>query len=117
MYWRTVLWDHYVSSGAIIPIDAPKVHMQHVSRSFFVEKGSGGFRLVIDLKFLNGFFDFPKVKFENLNMLRHAPTQGTHAFSIDVSDAYHHLRVSPRIKNLFQFKIDGEFFIARGLPF
>jgi hypothetical protein len=56
---------------------------------------------VIDLKFLNQFFDFPKVKFENLNMLRHAPQSVSHAFSIDVSDAYHHLKVSPLLEHLF----------------
>ena len=96
-----MLRQHYLDSGAIVKIDAPSREAQYVSRSFFVEKGSGGFRLVIDLKFLNGFFDFPKVKFENLNMLRHAPPAVDHAFSIDISDAYHHLRLAPKIEHLF----------------
>ena len=68
-----------------------------MSRSFFVEKSSGGFRLVLDLKFVNKFFEFPKVKFENLAVLKNANTEVTHAFSIDISDAYHHLRVAPSI--------------------
>ena len=50
-------------------------------------------------------------------MLRHAPPEVDHAFSIDISDAYHHPRLAPEIEHLFQFKIDGEFFQARGLPF
>lgn len=43
-------------------------------------------------------------------MLKHAPTTVSHAFSVDISDAYHHLCVSPTIAYLFQFKIDNEFF-------
>lgn len=69
----------------------------YVSRSFFVEKSGGGFRLVLDLKFVNRFFDFPKVKFENLGVLKNANNEATHAFSIDISDAYHHLKVADSI--------------------
>ena len=72
-----------------------------MSRSFFVEKSSGGFRLVLDLKFVNKFFEFPKVKFENLAVLKNAPVGATHAFSIDISDAYHHLKVSENIQHYF----------------
>ncbi len=64
-------------------------------------KSSGGFRLVLDLKFLNKFFSFPKVKFENLTVLKNAPLDATYASSIDISDAYHHLRVSDNIKIYF----------------
>lgn len=42
-----------MNSGAIVPIPAPAKNEQFVSRSFFVDKNSGGYRLVIDLKHLN----------------------------------------------------------------
>ena len=58
-----------------------------------MEKSSGGYRLVLDLKYLNSYFEFPKVTFENLSVLRFAPPHMTHCFSIDVSDAYHHLAI------------------------
>ena len=66
-----------------------------MSRSFFVPKNKGGYRLVLDLKFVNQFFSFAKVKFENLSVLKNAPTDSSFATSIDISDAYHHLRISP----------------------
>lgn len=88
---------HYLSSGAIIEIPPPNRGEAYVSRSFFVEKSGGGFRLVLDLKFVNRFFEFPKVKFENLGVLKNAHTASTHAFSVDISDAYHHLRVAHSI--------------------
>ena len=68
-----------------------------MSRTFFVKKGSGGFRLVIDLKYLNTFFEFPKVKFESLPVLKFAPKNSHSAISVDISDAYHHLRVHESI--------------------
>ena len=48
---------------------------------------------MLDLKFVNGFFSFPKVKFENLAVLKNAHKDSAYATSIDISDAYHHLRV------------------------
>ena len=72
---------------------------------------------MLDLKFLNKFFTFPKVKFENLTVLKNAPVDSQYATSIDISDAYHHLRVADSIKVYFQFKIDDEYFMAIGLPF
>jgi asparagine N-glycosylation enzyme membrane subunit Stt3 len=82
-----------------------------------VEKSTGGFRLVLDLKFINNFFEFEKVRFENLAQLRYAPTQVNYAISLDISDAYHHLRLREYLVKYFQFKINGEFFEAVGLPF
>ena len=77
----------------------------------------GGFRLVIDLRFVNRFFEFPVVKFENLGVLRYSPRACTHAISIDISDAYHHLEIAPPLQQYFQFMVDGELFVCRGLPF
>lgn len=88
-----------------------------MSRSFFVPKSSGGYRLVIDLRFLNQHFTFNKVKFESLPILKFAPTTSQFAVSIDISDAYHHLRIHDDILKYFQFKIDGIFYEAVGLPF
>lgn len=57
--------------------------------------------MVLDLKFVNTHFTVNKVKFENLNILRYAPKETSVAISIDVSDAYHHLRLDPRIVKYF----------------
>lgn len=73
--------------------------------------------MVLDLKFVNSHFTVNKVKFENLSVLRYAPKQANVAISIDISDAYHHLRLDQRLVKYFQFKIDGKFYEAVGLPF
>lgn len=56
---------------------------------------------MIDLKYLNQFFEFQKVKFENLAVLKNVDASANYAFSVDISDAYHHLRLSPLIEHLF----------------
>lgn len=48
---------------------------------------------MLDLKFINKFFTANKVKFENLSVLRYAPKECNFAISIDISDAYHHLKL------------------------
>ncbi len=60
-----------------------------------MSKNSGGYRLVLDFKHLNKHFEFEKVKFEGLPNLKFAPTTVKVGFSVDISDAYHHLAVHP----------------------
>lgn len=72
-----------------------------MSNSFFVPKASGGFRLVINLKHLNKHFEFPKVKFEDLRVLQNAALSVQFGISVDVSDAYHHLRIHASLEQYF----------------
>lgn len=91
-YWHTILKPHYIRGGAIRRIPAPPPHRRHVSRCFFVEKTSGGYRLVIDLRFVNLFFDEHKIKFENLSLLKFANSELQFGAKVDLSDAHHHLK-------------------------
>ena len=71
-YWETHLCPHYLESGAIKVIPAPPPDHRFVSKCFFVEKTTSGYRLVVDLRFVNAFFPDKKIKFENLSLLRFA---------------------------------------------
>lgn len=66
--------------------------------------------MIIDLKHLNNHFNYDKVKFENLAVLRNTPDELEYGFSIDISDAYHHLAVHREIARYMTFFIDGEYF-------
>ena len=116
-YWHTTLKPHYVNSGAIRHIPPPPPHARHVSRCFFVEKTSSGWRLVVDLRFVNTFFETQKIKFENLSLLKFANRKLQFGAKIDLSDAYHHLRLHDTLQPFFQFQIDGEFFQCVAIPF
>ena len=75
--------------------------MRHVSKCFFVKKSTSGYRLVIDLKYVNTFYPDEKIKFENISMLRFAPPGLKVGAKIDLSDAYHHLALHSTIRHYF----------------
>ena len=52
---------------------------------------------MLDLKFVNKIFEFDVVKFETLAQLRFAPTSNKFAASIEISDAYHHLKLADNL--------------------
>ncbi len=91
-----MLKPHYLQSGAIKRV-YPNQYNKYISRCFFVSKNTGGYRLVIDLRHINKYFNAPKVKFENLAYLKAAPRSVQYGIKADISDAYHHLRLSDKI--------------------
>lgn len=66
-----------------------------------VKKTSGGFRLVVDLRIINQCFNPPVVSFESLSELKACPTSVLFGCSIDIADAYHHLRLKPYLSKFF----------------
>ena len=54
------------------------------SRCFLVPKAGGGWRLVIDLRYLNTFFPKRTMKMETLKRLRHLARKGDCFFSFDL---------------------------------
>lgn len=95
MYWRTRLLPHYLATGAIKEIELPPPHSRYISRCHFEDKASGGYRLVVDLRNVNKHFESKGLKYETLALLKYAPQNVSRGCSIDISDAYHHLRLSP----------------------
>ena len=116
-YWRQTLKPHYLQSGAIRQIPAPPPDNRHISKCFFVSKSSGGWRLVIDLRFINEHFEPLKIKFENLSLLKFANKDLEWGAKMDLSDAYHHLCLHPSLRPYFQFSVAGEFFEVIAVPF
>jgi hypothetical protein len=86
-----------LSTGAIKRI----THPRYVSRSFLVDKTSGGFRLVVDLRRINKAFAASSVKYETLKVLRTAPHDLAAGISVDISDGYHHIKLHESITQYF----------------
>jgi hypothetical protein len=66
-----------------------------------VGKSTGGYRLVLDLRHINSFFEGKKIKFENLSLLRFAKTSLQWGGKVDLSDAYHHLTLHKNLRKYF----------------
>ena len=70
-------------------------------------KAKGEYRLVVDLRLVNIWFSKVPIKFETLALLWFAPAGLQVGISLDLSDAYHHLRLSDSIAHLLTFEVGG----------
>ena len=87
------------------------------SRLFTVPKSSGGLRPVIDLSVLNRFIWCPHFQMETAVSIKRAIKPGEWVTSVDLSDAYLHVPLSPTIRKYFRFVVRGQAFQFKVLPF
>ena len=99
--WLTVERDRCFGTGAW----RPATQLTHVSRAFVVyHKGKP--RLVIDLRWLNEHTEQRSTRFESLSTLRRLARQHDWMWSIDLTDAYHHIPYHPDYVHYFTFAIE-----------
>ena len=115
-YWKEHLLPHYLATGAVREVPYPPWRTRFISAAHLEPKAKGGFRLVVDLRIVNTWFAKVPIKFETLQLLRFAPCDLSVGISLDLSDAYHHLRIADSIGHLFTFEIDGVCYRHVGLP-
>lgn len=105
-----------VASGAIseVPRDYPWL----TSPISVIPKAySDKLRLILDMRFLNEFLaDFPFV-YEHLAMLADLVQPGDYAFSVDITDAYHHVEIHPAYRKFLGFQWRDKFYVFNVLPF
>ena len=87
---------------AIEPVQNP-LSPGFYSRLFTVPKSSGGLRPVIDLSVLNRFIWCPHFQMETAVSIKRAIKPGEWVTSVDLSDAYLHVPLSPTIRKYFRF--------------
>jgi hypothetical protein len=78
------------------------------SHMFTVPKSSGGFRPVIDLKFLNQYVRCPTFKMETDIKVRGQLQVGEWLTSIDLTDAYLHIPLHVDFRKFFRISVNGE---------
>jgi len=88
-----------------------------VSPLFTVPKASGGFRVVIDLRRLNEFLSTPKFRNESVAGIARVAARFTHATTVDIHAAFHHVPVYPGHRKFLGFQLDGEFYVWNVFPF
>ena len=92
----------------------------YVSRAFVVTH-NGKRRLVFNLKHVNEFCRKQGVHFGSLTVLRRMMRHGDYMWSIDLSDAYHHVGVHPSDQKYFTFAVTTdqgiEYFSTSALNF
>ena len=86
------------------------------SRLFLVPTKTGGMRPVINLSILNTYLVIPHFKMETNRSIR-ASIPGLWTTSLDLSDAYFHIPISPSFRKYLRFVWDNRVFQFRALPF
>ena len=93
---------------------------EYVSRAFVVTH-NGKRRLVFNLKYINSFCKKQGVQYGSLSILRRMMREDDWMWSIDLSDAYHHVGVHPSCQKYFTFAIETdcgvEYFSTSALNF
>ena len=110
----------YLKSGGLELVPPSQVHsLRHICRAFMVGKPDkpGKFRLVVDGRPGNAYYVKRTTSYESLSKLPSMLVQGGWTMAFDISDAYHHLALRERDRNLMAVCIHGEYFRFAGLPF
>lgn len=84
---------------------------------FLVPKKSGKMRPVFNMKPLNRYISARGFQMATIKMIAGSISKGDFVVSLDLSDAYFHLRIDPRFRRFLHFKFKGVFYQFRAMPF
>ena len=87
---------------AVLPVQQTEAHI--VSPVFVVPKHRGGWRLIIDLRYLNSCMVQPHFKMEGLFMLPSMVSQGWLMAKLDLKDAYLTIPIAQESRKLLTFQ-------------
>ena len=92
-----------------------------LSNIFLREKKDGGFRMILNLKFLNEKILDQKFKMEQIFDAQKMISKHSFMITIDISNAYHHLSIKPEYQKFLQFKWQNKCYkfvtLAQGIKF
>jgi ribonuclease HI len=100
--------------------ESERAGSRYLSPCFLVPKptkdGKLNWRLVVDLRRLNGYCRQFKCRFESLKLLGRMARKEDYLVSFDVSDAFYHVPIKEEHRKYFRFLIDGEIMQLNTLP-
>nr|XP_012232431.1 PREDICTED: uncharacterized protein LOC105678035 [Linepithema humile] len=104
-----------LTKGAIEPtVDCEG---QYLSSFFLIEKPSGGYRFILNLKGFNRFIHAPHFKMEDWKTVIRLISPGDYLASIDLEDAYLLVPVHQNDRKFLRFRFLGQLYQFRVLPF
>lgn len=109
--------QHLLDIKAIQPVPRNQWGEGFYSRLFLVQKSSGGWRAILDLKSLNRHIIYRQFKMQSLQTIHQCIRQGDLMASIDLTEAYLHIPIQPDHHKYLRFCHNGRPFQYKALPF
>jgi hypothetical protein len=106
-----------LSKHAIEPVPVHQVNEGFYSTYFLVTKKDGGFRPILNLKFVNRLMVVPTFKMETVRMVLDQDRKDEWLTSMDLKDAYLHVPLHRSFRKYTRFCFDGVCYQFRVLPF
>ena len=109
---------HCIPSFRSKPWEKVRVQSSGVlQQAFHCPKPNQKWQPILDLSALNRFLKVKTFKMETPESIRLSLQQGEWVTSLDFSDAYFHIPISPNSKKFLRFHYQGQTFQFRALPF
>jgi hypothetical protein len=103
-----------LATGAIaLEVHQPRV----VSPLSVVPKANGKFRLILDLRRVNGFLAGASFRMESLTALTEIASRGDYMISLDQTQGYYHVSMHRAAHQYMGFAWRGRYYTFRVLPF
>ena len=97
--------ENLLEKGAIVKVYP--VQGQFISNLFLVQKKTGGFRPVINLRRLNEFVKYFHFKMETIETVKSLIQQGDFLCSLDMTDAYFSFLINENDRKFLRFEWDN----------
>eukprot|EP00029_Vermamoeba_vermiformis_P001978 TRINITY_DN1224_c0_g2_i2.p2 TRINITY_DN1224_c0_g2~~TRINITY_DN1224_c0_g2_i2.p2 ORF type:complete len:659 (+),score=31.17 TRINITY_DN1224_c0_g2_i2:837-2813(+) len=111
--------DSLLEMGVVEEVPfVPPGHNAFYSVMFTVaKKGTDRRRPVLNLKPLNRFVRYEHFKMEGLHTIRDLIRRGDYMAKVDISNAFLHVMLHPRVRDYFRFTWKGKCYRFKAMPF
>lgn len=87
-----------------------------VSPIFMIPKKEGGWRVIIDLRYVNQFQRPGRFKMEGIEQVKEVVRRGDFLVKGDLKHAFHHIPIREEHQKYLGFEVEGTFYVYRTLP-
>ena len=108
---------HTLLQKGTVELMNPPLTPGYYSLLFLVPKKNGKMRPVIDLSVLNQHLIVPHFKMETNRSIRGSIRLGMWTTSLDLTDAYFHIPISPKFRKFLRFVGEDRVYAFKAMPF
>ena len=109
--------QNLLEKNVIVPVPVDQVGQGFYSTFFLVQKKTGGYRPILNLRPLNNFVVRKGFKLDSIRTIKMLLQPGDFTTSLDLKDAYNHILIRESHQRYLRFEFMGNHYQFRALPF